>query len=164
VIAEIVDANSMATIRAKLAHLEDIQARQAQQQQQAEAQQEEHSDQRMAAIAAMQNELKIQLMNHEYQWKERIELLKGQMDMESAALLSKDETVADVPDVQAIYDRYMKTLELTTETRLKTMDMAQKDRMQLRDLAQKKQEMKSREKIENKKAQVALKNKVVGEK
>jgi hypothetical protein len=163
-IAEVVEANSMAQIRAALAKLEDIQARQAQEQQQAEAQAEEHADQRLAAIEAMKNELKIQLQEHEYRWKERLAVLEGQMDMESAALLSRDETTADVPDVGAIFDRYMETLKLTTDSRMKTMELAQKDRMQLRDLAQRTREMKSKEKIEDKKAKVALKNKVVGEK
>lgn len=164
VIAEIIEANNMAQIREKLAHLEEIQTRQAQQQQQAEAQAEEQADKRMAAIEAMKNELKLKLQEHEYQWKERIELLKGEIDMNSAALLSKDETIADVPNVEAIYNRYIKTLEIANDTRIKTAEMTQKDRMQLRELAQRKAEMKSKEKIEDKKARVALKNKVVGEK
>lgn len=164
VIAEIVDAHSMAQIREKLAHLEDIQARQAQEQQQAEAEAEEHADKREASIAAMQNELKMQLQDNEYQWKERLAILEGQMDMTSAALLSKDETVSDIPTAEDISKRYLETLKLTTDARMKTMQMAQDDRMQLRELAQRNREMKSKEKIEDKKAKVALKNKVVGEK
>lgn len=163
-VAEVIEANNMAEIKSKLQKLEDIQARQAQQNQQAEAEAEEHADKRLAGIEAMKNDLKLQLQEHEYQWKERIELLKGEMDMNSAALISRDETVADVPDVESIFDRYMRTLELTQDTRVKTMEMAQKDRMQMRELSQRRQEMMSKERIENKKAKVALKNKVVGEK
>jgi hypothetical protein len=164
VLAEVVETNNMAQIRAKLAKMEEIEARQAQESQQAEAAAEQHADERMAAIEAMKNELKIQLQEHEYRWKERLTILEGQMDMTSAALLSKDETVADVPDVESIFDRYMDTLKLTTDTRMKTMEMAQKDRIQMRELAQRRAEMRSKEKIEDKKAKVALKNKVVGEK
>lgn len=163
-LAEIVETNNMAQIRSKLAKLEEIQARQAQQSQQAEAEAEEHADQRLAAIEAMKMDLQIQLQEHQYRWKERIALLEGQMEMNSAALLSKDETVSDVPDVQGIFDRYMETLKMTHDSRLKTQEIAQKDRMQLRDLAQRKQEMQSKERIEKKKASVAMKNKVVGEK
>jgi hypothetical protein len=161
---EMIDASNTAELRAKLMKLEDIQARQQQQQQQSEAEAEEHADKRQAAIEAMKNDLKIQLQEHEYQWKERLALLEGQMDMDSAALLSRDETVSDVPDASVIYDKYMKTLELTQSSRLKTMEMAQQDRMQLRELTQRNKEMKSKERIEDKKAKVALKNKVVGEK
>lgn len=164
VLAEIIETQNMAQIRAKLAKMEEIQARQSQETQQAEAAASEQQDKRLAAIEAMKNELKLQLQEHEYQWKERLTLLEGQIDMNSAALLSKDETVADVPDVEGIMDRYMKTLEMNTDTRMKTMEMAQKDRMQVRDLAQRRKEMESKERIENKKAKVALKNKVAGEK
>jgi hypothetical protein len=161
---EMIDASNTAELRAKLMKLEDIQARQQQQQQQSEAEAEEHADKRQAAIEAMKNDLKIQLQEHEYQWKERLALLEGQMDMDSAALLSRDETVSDVPDASVIYDKYMKTLELTQSSRLKTMEMAQQDRMQLRELTQRNKEMKSKERIEDKKARVQLANKVVGEK
>lgn len=164
VLAEIIEAGNMAQIRAKLAKMEEIQARQAQAAQESEAAAAEAADKRIAAISAMENELKIQLQEHEYRWKERLTMLEGQIDMSSAALLSKDETVSDVPNVEAIFDRYMRTLEMSNDNRMKTMEMAQSERMQGRELAQRRAEMKSKEKIEDKKARVALKNKVVGEK
>ena len=164
VLAEIIEANNMAELRAKMLKVEEIEARQAQQSQEAEAAAEEHADKRLAAIEAMKNELKLQLQEHEYKWKERLTVLEGQMDMNSAALLSKDETVSDVPDVEGIYDRYMKTLELTTNTRLKTMEMAQEDRMQLRELSQRERESRRKAETDKLKARTALKNKVSGEK
>lgn len=163
-VVEIIEASNMSEVKAKLKQLEDIQARQQQQSQQAQAQTEEQADKRIAAIEAMKTDLKIQLQEHEYQWKERLALLEGEMDMTSAALLSKDETVSDVPNVEVIFDRYMRTLEANQSTKLKTMEITQKERMQQKDLAQRRQEMLSKERIEKKKAQVALKNKVVGEK
>lgn len=152
-VVEVIQAGNMAEIKAKLMKMEEIEQRQAESSQQAQAEAEEQADRRMAAIEAMKNDLKIQLQEHEYQWKERLAILEGQMEMSSAALLSKDETVSAVPDVEAIYDRYMKTMEL-----------AQKDRMQIRDLAQRERESKRKAETDKLKARTALKNKVAGEK
>lgn len=152
-VVEVIQAGNMAEIKAKLMKMEEIEQRQAESSQQAQAEAEEQADRRLAAIEAMKNDLKIQLQEHEYQWKERLAILEGQMEMSSAALLSKDETVSAVPDVEAIYDRYMKTMEL-----------AQKDRMQIRDLAQRERESKRKAETDKLKARTALKNKVAGEK
>ena len=164
VLAEIIEANNMAELKAKMLKIEEIEARQAQQGQEAEAAMAEAEDKRLAAIEAMKNDLKLQLQEHEYRWKERLAVLEGQMEMSSAALLSKDETISAVPDVEAIYDRYMKTLELNTSTRLKTAEMAQADRMQLRELAQRDRESKRKAESDRLKARTALKNKTAGEK
>lgn len=163
-LVEIIDAGNMAEIKGKLLKIEEIQQRQAEAGQQAEAQAMEQADKRLAAIEAMKNDLKLQLQEHEYQWKERLTMLEGQIDMNSAALLSRDETVSAVPDVEAIYDRYFKTLEMTTNTRLKTMEMAQADRMQRRELAQRERESQRKAETDKLKARTALKNKTSGEK
>lgn len=152
-VAEIINASNMADLKSKLAKFEELQSRQAEQAQAAEADQEARADKRLAAIEAMKNELKLQLQEHEYQWKERITLLEGQIDMNSAALLSKDETISAAPDVEAIYDRYLKQFELT-----------QKERLQTRELAQRERESKRKAETDKLKARTALKNKVSGEK
>lgn len=152
-VAEIVEAGNMSEIRAKLKKMEEIQARQAESGQQAEAEMEARADERMAAIAAMQAELEIKIQEHEYQWKERLALLEGQMDMNSAALLSKDETVADTPDVAGIFKQYSEVLKIN-----------QNDRMQIRELAQRERESKRKAETEKLKARTALKNKTSGEK
>lgn len=153
VLAELIEAGNMADIRAKMMKLEEIEARQAEAAMQAEMKAEEHADQRLAAIEAMKNELKIQLQEHEYRWKERLTILEGQIDMNSAALLSRDETVADVPDVEAIYNRYLEQIKI-----------AQTERMQIRELAQRERESIRKAKTEEMKARTALRNKVAGEK
>lgn len=152
-VLEFVEAGNMAELKSRLLKFEDLQARQAKQQQEAEAAAEEHNDKRQAAIAAMLNELKLQLQEHEYQWKERIEVLKGEINMNSAALLSKDETVSDVPNVEEIYSRYMDTLKI-----------ASAERMQNKELAQRERESVRKAETEKMKAKTALKNKVAGEK
>lgn len=150
---ELMQAQSLTDLQSKLKKIEEIEQRVAQANSQAQAKADEEADRRAAAIETLKTELQIQVQEHKYQWEERLALLKGEMDMNEAALLSKDETVADVPDTQGIYDRMLKTMELS-----------QKERMQSKELQQRERESVRKAETEKMKARTALKNKVTGEK
>lgn len=153
ILMEVIQAGNMAELQMRMHKIEEIEARTNQAQQEGQLQAEQQADKRTAAIEAMKAELQRQLVDYEYQWKARIEAMKIQGNVDAAALLSKDETIGDAPDIQGIFDQYIKQYEIGS-----------KERMQTRELAQRERESVRKAETDKMKARTALKNKTSGEK
>ena len=136
-ILEIMKANSLSQVESILNDMEYRQTKKAQQEYESQSQLIEQENQIKVQFEEYKNTFEINKMNAEYDRKERIELIKGQLNQ-----LSFQNTI------DANNNGVADSLEFMSQ--VNDMDSKEKDRMLKRE------ELQSKERIENKKAETAL--------
>lgn len=169
-ILEIQQASNLAELMGKLKMIEEIEMEQAQS---AEASAQEHE----AALIEIQNRfkeleslLKINEINAEWDRRDANEMIKGEYTLFGFGG-DGDNNDNGIPDAAEITKRITSMQQQMTTERIKAAELNQqnkehKDKMRIAEEQIKlaKETLASKERIENKKAKVALKNKVSGEK
>lgn len=158
-LAEVVQARNISKLTEilKEAEMKELEKQQAIEQTTQEAELKKlEIEQQYQAIA---HEFELALQNNEYDRKEGIELIKGDIELQKANA-TIDANNNDIPDINEVEKRAIEREKISSDQLSKQNEMQLKNK----ELELKNKEIDSKERIENKKAQVALKNKVVGEK
>lgn len=165
-ILEIAAANNISELKTKLKRIEAIEM----EQQQQEAQSEQEAQQAMEAMKEqylrLEKLLDGELIDKEWDRRDQNELVKGEYALLGTQGAAADGDVNDnsIPDANEILKHAAAATAQASQERLKNAEITSKERMQDKDLAMREKELKTHKEIEDKKAKVALKNKVVGEK
>lgn len=168
-VAEIFTSRSMAELKAKLKQVEDIQAKMDQAAAQSEQEAAAAADQRAKEFTGYEMMLKTQFMNAEYDRKEDLELLKGDVTLTSIGMTDANNN--GIPDINEIAQRDLERSQNMSENSLKMADLAQRTKNDREQRALDQQKLKLDKykidmdyKREQLKAKTAIKNRVVGEK
>jgi hypothetical protein len=165
-ILEIAKSNNLAELTMKLKRIEEIEIEQAEQSAQSEHEKAMEIEGIKERYLRLSKTLDGDNIDKEWDRRNENEMLKGEYAAIATLGATADGDVNDngVPDAAEIGKRIAAAQSIASAERLKLADLSSKERMQDKDLQMRQKELDTKKLIEDKKAAVALKNKVSGEK
>ena len=161
-ILEVIAAESMTELKAKLKRVEAIELEQSQQQQQAEQDHEKEVEAIKEQYLRLSKLLDGDNINLEWDRRDQNEIVKGEY-----ALMSTEGAIADgdvnnngIPDANEVLKHAHSAVALASQERAQAAEIASREKMQARDIEMRKQELAAKKAIEDKKAKVALRKSV----
>lgn len=165
-IAEIIMAESIAELKQNLLYIEGIEADIAKQLEDSKGEQAQAADQRAMAMAEFENKLKMDLENLKWDRKDENEMVKGEYTLAAGTTptVGAGGDITQPADPVEMTKTINERMKLLGDDRKHREELQQKNLSEARELVFKYAELAAKERIENKKARTALKNKVSGEK